>query len=83
MNKLKRIAARILTSLLIALAVILIVSMLPIPVPYAGYLVAGMQTSYSLLAMVVIPAIVIIFDQASRIIKEVKRLKNENVQNII
>ena len=54
-----------------------------VSVPYVGYLVAGVQTGYGLLAIVVIPAIMIIFDQASRIIKEVKKLKNENARESI
>ena len=47
-----------------------------VSVPYAGYLVAGAQTGYGLLAIVVIPAVLIIFDQVGKIVKEIKKSKN-------
>ena len=43
--------------------------------PYAGYLVAAAQTGYGLLAIVVIPAAAIIFDQGNKIIREIKKIK--------
>ena len=45
-------------------------------VPYAGYAVAGAQTGYGLLAIIVIPAAIIIFDQAKKIASELKKRKN-------
>lgn len=46
-----------------------------VSVPYAGYAVAGVQTGYGLLAIVVIPAGVIIFDHVKKIVAEVKKSK--------
>src|SRR3989344_4814547 len=46
-----------------------------ISVPYAGYAVAGVQTGYGLLAIVVIPAALIIFDHTKKIISELKKSK--------
>ena len=50
-------------------------------VPYAGYLAAAIKTSYGLLAIVIIPAVVIIFDQVKKIAGEIKKSKNvgENI----
>ncbi|MBI2626730.1 MAG: signal peptidase I [Parcubacteria group bacterium] len=52
-----------------------------VSVPYAGYLVAGAKTGYGLLAIVVIPAALIIFDQVGKIVKEIK--KSKNAQKIV
>ena len=46
-----------------------------VSVPYVGYAVAGVQTGYGLLAIVVIPAAFIIFDYTKKIISELKKSK--------
>lgn len=52
--------------------------------PYAGYAVAGAQTGYGLLAIVVIPALVIIFDHVKKIVTEVRKTRKSkaNIANI-
>lgn len=54
-----------------------------VSVPYAGYVVAGAQTSYGLLAIVVIPATVIIFEHVKKIVAEVKNSKKEKEQAVV
>ena len=56
-----------------------------VSVPYAGYLVAGAQTGYGLLAIVVIPAVIIIFDHVKKIVAEVKKTREgkANIADIV
>lgn len=55
-----------------------------VSVPYAGYVVAGVQTGYGLLAIVVIPAAVIMFDHIKKIVAEVKKTwkRKEKTQSL-
>jgi len=50
-------------------------------IPYLGYVVETSRHSYGLLALVIVPATIIIFDQGTKIRKELKKLKVKNVQN--
>jgi len=50
-------------------------------IPYLGYLVAGARTKFGLLAIVLIPALVIIFSQVPVLIREIKRIRNVSNKN--
>lgn len=51
-------------------------------IPYAGYVVETARTTYGFLALVIIPAGIIIYDQSAKVFKELKRIygkkKEEN-----
>ena len=50
-------------------------------IPYLGYVVETSRRSYGLFAIIIIPAAIIIFDQSTKIRKELKKLKVKNVQS--
>lgn len=47
-------------------------------VPYVGYAVETARQPYGFLALIIIPALMIVYDQARKIFGEVKRMKMEN-----
>ncbi|MBI2024442.1 signal peptidase I [Candidatus Giovannonibacteria bacterium] len=49
-------------------------------VPYAGYAVETAKKPYGFLALVIIPALLVIWSQVENIIKEVKRIKNNDLR---
>ncbi len=44
-------------------------------VPYAGYVVAAAQKPYGFLLIIIIPAVLLIGDEARKIFSELKKLK--------
>lgn len=46
-------------------------------VPYFGYAVAAAKTPYGFAALIIIPALLIIYDEVKKIIKELSKKKNE------
>ena len=51
-------------------------------VPYVGYGVAATKTKYGFLAIILIPAIIIIYDQSVRIFKEAKRVREKRANSV-
>jgi signal peptidase I len=47
-------------------------------VPYIGYAIAATKTKYGLLAIILLPASILIYDHTKKIIKETRKLKNKN-----
>ena len=51
-------------------------------IPYLGYAIETMRTTYGFLALIIIPAGIIIYDQSAKVFKELKRIyekrKEEN-----
>ncbi|KKT62311.1 MAG: Type I signal peptidase [Candidatus Giovannonibacteria bacterium GW2011_GWC2_44_9] len=50
-------------------------------IPYLGYAIASARTTYGFLALIIIPAAIIIWDQGGKILGEIKKMKgNKKVE---
>jgi signal peptidase len=47
--------------------------------PYAGYIVDFVRKPLGLILVIVLPAIFIVYDEARKIIKEIKKIKNKEI----
>ena len=50
-------------------------------IPYVGYGVAAARQPYGFLIIIVLPALIIMYDEIVKIIKEVKRLKRQKIDS--
>lgn len=50
-------------------------------VPYLGYAVETARTRYGFLAIIIVPAFIVIGDQGIKVYKEVKKMKKHNANN--
>lgn len=51
-------------------------------IPYLGYVVETARQPYGFLALILIPAVIIIWDQGKKIWGEVKKIKNKNPETV-
>ncbi len=52
-----------------------IVGKVMVNVPYVGYAIAAAKTKLGFVFLIIIPALIIVFDQSKRIFKEIKKIK--------
>ena len=58
-----------------------IIGRVVLDVPYVGYAVATARKPYGFVALIVVPAAIIIFDQSKKIFLEVKRMKSQKTES--
>mgnify|MGYP001614624548 FL=1 len=51
-----------------------IIGKMYLAIPYLGYAIETARTTYGFLALVIIPAVIIIYDQSVKVFKELKRI---------
>lgn len=51
-------------------------------VPYFGYAVAAAKTKYGFLALIIIPALLIVYDEIKKILEELRKSKNKKEEGL-
>lgn len=50
-------------------------------IPYVGYAINAAKKPYGFLLLIIIPAVLVIFDEIKKIKKEIKKVKNDKAKN--
>ncbi|KKU04164.1 MAG: hypothetical protein UX07_C0045G0001, partial [Parcubacteria group bacterium GW2011_GWA2_45_30] len=52
-------------------------------VPYLGYAIETARTTYGFLALIIIPALIIVWDQAQKIWEEIKKARKNKALGMV
>lgn len=58
-----------------------IIGKVMVNVPYLGYAIAAAKTKLGFIFLIIAPVLIIVFDQSKRIIKEIKKLKQDKMKS--
>lgn len=50
-------------------------------IPFIGYIIDFARKPFGIVLIIVIPALLIVYDEINKIVKEIKRLKKEKIKN--